>query len=81
MTEVQVPSFGTFMNPVIQALKSLGGSGTIEEINSRASEIASLSDEQLEVSLNMAGDPIRRGDNGISQSLSAVALAILRYQR
>jgi len=49
MTEVQVPTFDTFMNPVIQALKSLGGSGTIEEINDKASEIAGLSDEQLEV--------------------------------
>ncbi len=37
------------MNPVIEALKQLGGSGTIEEINSLASEIAKLSDEQLEV--------------------------------
>lgn len=49
MTEVKVPTFDTLMNPVIQALKSLGGSGTIEEINNRASEIAGLSDEQLEV--------------------------------
>jgi len=37
------------MNPIIQALKMLGGSGTIEEINNKATEIASLSDEQLEV--------------------------------
>ena len=49
MTEVVVPTFDAFMNPVIQALKSLGGSGTIEEINEKASEIAGLSDEQLEV--------------------------------
>jgi len=37
------------MNPVIHALKQLGGSGTIEEINSKATEIAALTDEQLEV--------------------------------
>lgn len=37
------------MNPIIEALKQLGGSGTIEEINNLASEVASLSDEQLEV--------------------------------
>ena len=49
MTEVNVPTFDAFMNPVIQALKDLGGSGTIEEINYKASEIAGLSDEQLEV--------------------------------
>ena len=37
------------MNPLIQALKELGGSGTIEEINSKTVEIAGLSDRQLEV--------------------------------
>jgi restriction system protein len=49
MTEVSVPTFDAFMNPVIQALKSLGGSGTIEEINNKAIEIAGLSDEQTEI--------------------------------
>lgn len=49
MAQVNVPTFDKFMNPVIQALKQLGGSGTIEEINSTVSEIAKLSDEQLEV--------------------------------
>jgi restriction system protein len=48
MTEVDIPTFDTFMNPVIQALKSLGGSGTIEEIGSKVAEIVGLSDEQLE---------------------------------
>jgi restriction system protein len=37
------------MNPLIQALKELGGSGTIEEIATKTAEIASLSDEQLDV--------------------------------
>ena len=49
MVDVQVPAFDALMNPVIQALESLGGSGTIEEINNKASETAGLSDEQLEV--------------------------------
>jgi restriction system protein len=49
MAQVNVPTFDKFMNPAIQALKQLGGSGTIEEINSTVSEIAKLSDEQLEV--------------------------------
>jgi restriction system protein len=44
-----MPTFETLMNPVIQALKALGGSGTIEEINNKATEIAQLTDEQLEV--------------------------------
>jgi len=49
MARVNVPTFDKFMNPVIQALKQLGGSGTIEEINNTSTEIVRLSDEQLEV--------------------------------
>jgi restriction system protein len=49
MTEVLVPTFDELMNPVIQALKELGESGTIEEINSKAIGIADLSDAQTEV--------------------------------
>ena len=37
------------MNPLIQATKALGGSGTIDEINNKVVELAGLSDEQLEV--------------------------------
>ena len=50
MTEVNVPTFDRLMTPIIQALKQLGGSGTIEEINTKATEVANLTDEQLEVS-------------------------------
>lgn len=49
MPNVGVPTFDTLMNPVIQALKQLGGSGTIEEIDRKVAEIAGLSDAQLEV--------------------------------
>ena len=49
MAEVDVPTFDRFMNPVIEALKELGGSGTIEEVNSKVIEITGLSDEQTEV--------------------------------
>jgi restriction system protein len=48
VTRARVPTFDTFMNPLIQALKELGGSGTIEEIASKTAEIAGLSDEQLD---------------------------------
>ena len=40
------------MNPVLQALKSLGGSGTIIEIDSKDAEILDLSDQQLEIPHN-----------------------------
>jgi restriction system protein len=49
MKKTNIPSYDSFMNPVLQALKSLGGSGTIEEINNKVSEITELSDEQLEM--------------------------------
>ena len=49
MTKVIIPSHLQLMNPVIQALKSLGGSGTIEEINNKVAELLGFSSEQLEV--------------------------------
>jgi restriction system protein len=49
MTQVRVPTFEQLMNPILQALKGLGGSGTIKEINTKATGIANIPDEQLEV--------------------------------
>lgn len=49
MTKIDIPTFDTLMNPLIQVLKALGGSGTIEELNSKVAEVVGLSDEQLEV--------------------------------
>ena len=48
MTSVKL-QYDDLMNPVIQALKSLGGSGTIEEINDKTAEIAKIPSEQLEI--------------------------------
>jgi restriction system protein len=49
MAKVKIPTYDALMNPVVQALKSLGGSGTIEEINNKVIEIAGFTDKQLEV--------------------------------
>lgn len=49
MPKVNIPKYPALMNPLIQALKSLGGSGTVDEINDKVAEIAGLTDEQLEV--------------------------------
>ena len=49
MSDSNVPTFDSLMNPVLKALKELGGSGTIHEIDAKAAEIARLTDEQLEV--------------------------------
>lgn len=45
----KVPTFDQMMNPLLQALKKLGGSGTIEEINATVAEQLKLSDTQLEI--------------------------------
>src|SRR3954447_11731453 len=37
------------MNPILQALKALGGSATIEELNAKVIELAGLTDDQLEI--------------------------------
>ena len=47
MKRSDIPPFEFFMNPVIKALKELGGSGTVEEINKKVTEETKLSDEQL----------------------------------
>ena len=75
MTEVKIPTFDAFMNPVIQALKSLGGSGTIEEIDSKASEIAGLSDEQLEVLHN----PEKGGQTEVEYRLAWTRTYLKKY--
>ncbi len=47
-----IPTFDQMMNPTIQTLVSLGGSGTIEEIFNKVAEIMNLADEQLEIPHN-----------------------------
>ena len=49
MAKIQIPTYDALMNPTLQAIKLLGGSGTIEEIDNKVADIAGLSDEQQEV--------------------------------
>ncbi len=49
MAENLVPTYDVMMNPLLQALRNLGGSGTIEELFNEVVTILKLSDEQLEV--------------------------------
>jgi restriction system protein len=44
-----VPAFDKLLIPTLKALKLLGGSGTIEEINENVYQIANLSEEALKV--------------------------------
>jgi len=75
MARVDIPSFDALMNPVIEALKGLGGSGTIEEINNRTAEVAGLSDEQLEV----LHDPEKGGETEVGYRLAWTRTYLKKY--
>lgn len=45
----KLPTFDQMMNPLLKALKELGGSGTIEEIYTKVTEDLNLSDEVVEI--------------------------------
>lgn len=46
---VKMPSYDEFMRPIVRALIDLGGSGTIEEINSKVFESEKLNNEVLQI--------------------------------
>jgi restriction system protein len=72
---VRVPTFDQMMYPLIQGLKSLGGSGTIEEIDNKVAEILNLSDEQLEVLHN----PDRGGQTEVEYRLAWTRTYLKKY--
>lgn len=47
MTTVAMPTFDELMNPLLQALRLLGGSGSIEEIYAKTVELLALPDDIL----------------------------------
>jgi restriction system protein len=49
MTKHSIPSFDAMMNPLMKALVGLGGSGTVEEIFHKVSEIMNFPDDMLAV--------------------------------
>ena len=74
MTSVKL-QYDDLMNPVIQALKSLGGSGTIEEINNKVAELAKIPSEQLDVLHN----PEKGGMTEIENRLMWTRTYLKRY--
>lgn len=75
MTKADIPTLDALMNPLIEALKELGGSGTIEEINTKTTEIARLSDEQLEV----LHDPNKGGQTEVEYRLAWTRTYLKKY--
>lgn len=52
----KLPSFDELIVPTVKALIELGGSGTIEEINTKVYEIAELTDEILQIPHGLDGN-------------------------
>jgi restriction system protein len=75
MTKVDIPTFDTLMNPLIQVLKNLGGSGTIEEIDNKVAEVVGLSDKQLEV----LHDPKRGGQTEYEYRMAWTRTYLKKY--
>lgn len=48
MKKVRIPAYHEYFNPILKALRLLGGSGSIEEIDSKATELMDLDEETLE---------------------------------
>lgn len=73
MTEV--PSYDEMLNPLLQALSRLGGSGTIEELASTVADIMELSEDQLEV----LHEPIRGGQSEFEYRLAWTRTYLKKY--
>jgi restriction system protein len=60
MPKIKVPQYYEMMNPLIQAMRELGGSGTNKEIEAKVAEVMGLSDEQVEYEMKgqNAGRPL-----------------------
>lgn len=48
-TQKKIPSYDQLMNPLLRALKALGGSATIEEANQKVFELENFPDDILEI--------------------------------
>lgn len=72
---IKVPPYDQLMNPTLQALKALGGSGTIEEIYNKVTESVGLTNEQLEV----LHDPTRGGQTEVEYRLAWSRTYLKKY--
>jgi restriction system protein len=74
-TPPQVPKFHELMNPLLQALHELGGSGSISEISAKVSEILNLPDEIL----NIPHDPNRGNQTAVEYRLAWARTYLKKY--
>jgi len=76
MTKATIPAYHTFLNPIIDALHTLGSSGTIEEINSQVIESTGLTDEQLEI----LHDPEKGSQTEVAYRLAWARTYLKKYE-
>jgi restriction system protein len=75
MTNVTVPTFDAMMNPLLAALRELGGSATIEEMRDKVAEIMGLSDEQIE----LLHDPEKGSQTAVEYRLAWTRTYLKKY--
>ena len=71
----QMPQYHDLMNPLLRALKDLGGSGSIEEISSRVLEYLDLPDDIL----NKLHDPERSSQTEVEYRLAWARTYLKKY--
>ena len=71
----KVPTYDQLMNPTLQVLRTLGGSGTIEEIYTKVTELVGLTNEQLDVLHN----PERGGQTEVEYRLAWSRTYLKKY--
>jgi len=76
MPKIAIPPYDAFMNPTFQALQLLGGSGTVEEINTKVIELVGLSDEQQTV----LHDPERGSQTEVEYRLAWARTYLKKYE-
>lgn len=74
-SNVSVPQYHEMMNPLLEALRQLGGSGTVEETEAKTAQIMQLSDEQLEV----LHDPEKGGQTKFGYRLAWTRTYLKKY--
>lgn len=74
-THDQMPKYHELMNPLLAALKELGGSGSIEEISSRVSASLDLPDDVL----SMPHDPDRSSQTELEYRLAWARTYLKKY--
>jgi len=74
-THDQMPKYHELMNPLLQALHDLGGSGSIEEIWSKVSEILDLPDDVLSI----PHDPDRSSQTEVEYRLAWARTYLKKY--